>query len=437
MPLPRRPIGAGGVVLSPMREPEPAGRSKRRLRPPPRRPDEPAAAHANDLVDARNGTMVQAADMLIEESQRLLQEEEYDKALATLDQASVVAPHDGSIHLMKALSRCKAAMAEIEQLQLLSGPEWGEFALHSRRVAVDAGIQLELDAAEAKRGMGGGTASSSVEEAERFLRLRSHARHLAAKTARMVESHNAQLGSELRPYEMAGLQHVERLAVQLGSGDPGARQLAVQQLAELLRSGGDDGFGGGSGGRTQRVADCQSFVRSAHAEGLRLTVGMLSSTLEQEQWVGACVLDTVLEADDTAHEAFVALGGLQALVSALAGALTPPEVHVLALRAMQHICASGLLGLDAGSVAGVAQVRAVIESLCIQLPWHGDSIIVCGGRGGAGVPSGRGAAAGAADPHHRLAGCAGGCCRHCHRAGGQGYQRAGPAVRCRGGRRPG
>jgi hypothetical protein len=157
MPLPRRPIGAGGVVLSPMREPEPAGRSKRRLRPPPRRPDEPAAAHANDLVDARNGTMVQAADMLIEESQRLLQEEEYDKALATLDQASVVAPHDGSIHLMKALSRCKAAMAEIEQLQLLSGPEWGEFALHSRRVAVDAGIQLELDAARHGVVVGGGS----------------------------------------------------------------------------------------------------------------------------------------------------------------------------------------------------------------------------------------------------------------------------------------
>ena len=75
---------------------------------------------------AYDGDIPAAAEMLIEEAQGLREAGEYDRALTTLEQATVVAPRDGSVHLMKALTRCKAISAELDTISMLSDlPEWG------------------------------------------------------------------------------------------------------------------------------------------------------------------------------------------------------------------------------------------------------------------------------------------------------------------------
>ena len=96
----------GTVAAAKAEDAAEAARRANIRRPPPVRRELPAPlAPTHGMMGAADdGEMPAAAELLIEEAQQLLKAGEYDRALTTLEQGTVIAPNDGSVHLMKALA---------------------------------------------------------------------------------------------------------------------------------------------------------------------------------------------------------------------------------------------------------------------------------------------------------------------------------------------
>ena len=312
-----------------------------RERPPP-------LADTHGLMGpADDSDMPAAAEMLIEEAQHLLKAGEYDRALTTLDQAAVVAPRDGSVHLMKALARCKAISAELENIQMLSDlPEWGDLALRSRRVEMDVDIWREIRAAQGKR--------RSTANEQRFNSLLAHARHLAGETKKSVEHYNSTVDEDLAPFEVDRMEELHDLVQELRSEEPKVHAHAVQQLVALLLPNPRLSPEEAEAAEAKKISDCLKIARMERGVGLNTMIVMLNSAGEQNQWAAITVLCTVLEYDHATHEAFVSLGGLQGLVGSLASASN--GVQALSLQALQHAANSRSLGSEHGTVDGVQHV---------------------------------------------------------------------------------
>jgi len=290
----------------------------------------------------QGGDVPAAADLLIEEAQDLLASGEHGPALATLDQASVVAPGDGAIHLMKALARCKAASAELDNIAMLSGPEWGDLALRSRRVEMDQGIYREIAAGEAKR--------DGATDRERFATLKAHAVHLAARTAESIDIYNQSVDGQLAPFEVEQVDELEQLVQELRAPSPAVHDKAVQSLVRLLLTNPRLPPEEREAAEAKVVSDCLKIARMDRGAGLHVVLTMLNSSAEQDQWAAATVVTTVLLADSSTHDAFVSLGGIQALVCALGS--VSPQVQTRCLESLQHLAASIALGSEYGTLDG-------------------------------------------------------------------------------------
>ena len=311
MPAPEpepEPEMMSAIALAEAADAEAARKAKEFRRPPASVKLLPAPLEAtHGMMGERDDSEVPAAaELLIEEAQHLLKQHEYDRALVTLQQGTAVAPRDGSVHLMMALARCKAASAELENIQTLTGPEWGDLALRSRRVEMDIDIYREIRAAQAKR--------RTTGNQERFNTLLAHARHLAAKTAAEIEEYNSTVDEGLKPFELEAMDELETLVKELRSDEPLEHARAVTRLIGLMLENPRLEAVEKEQAKAKKISDCLKIARMERGLGMHTMVVTLSSRGEQDQWAAAEVICTVMEYDHSTHEAFVSLGGIQTLV---------------------------------------------------------------------------------------------------------------------------
>lgn len=321
-------------------------------RPPPvvREKPAPLADPSYGMMGpAYDGDMPEAAEMLIDEAQSLRELGEYDRALTTLEQATVVAPRDGRVHLMKALTRCKAISAELDNIRTLSDlPEWGDMALRSRRVEWDVDIDREIRAGEDKR------KKTAKEKQPHFQKLLEHTHRIAHETKTDVERYNSEVDDVLAPFQVQSMEKLDALVQELRSNEPKVHASAVQQLTAMVLPNPRLSLEDAEAAKAKKISDCLKIARMDRGVGLHTMITTLNSAAEQDQWAASTVVCTALEYDHATHEAFVSLGGLQGLVSSLAS--VSDEVQALTLQSLQHIVNSRALGSEYGTVDGVEHV---------------------------------------------------------------------------------
>ena len=339
----------GGIAAAEAADAEAARKAQDFMRPPASiKLQPPPSTPEHGMMGARDDSEVPAAaELLIEEAQHLLRQNEYDRALVTLQQGTAVAPNDGSVHLMMALARCKAASSELENIQMLTGPEWGDLALRSRRVDMDIDIYREIRAAQGKR--------ASTGNKERFATLLAHARHLAAKTAEEIEQYNSTVDEGLKPFELEAMDELATLVRELRSAEPLEHARAVTRLSGLMLENPRLEAVEAEQAKAKKISDCLKISRMEGGLGLHTIVVTLNSAGEQDQWAASSVICTVLEYDHSTHEAFVSLGGIQSLVVALNSQST--DVQTLSMKSLEHIADSRALGSEYGTVDGIEHVR--------------------------------------------------------------------------------
>ena len=160
--------------------------------------------------------------------------------------------------------------------------------------------------------------------------------------------HRKGLHQQLHPRSTAYHMHA-RVRLSGGCSEPGARA-AVQSLVRLLLTNPRLPPEEREAAEAKVVSACLKIARMDRGAGLHVVLTMLNSSAEQDQWAAATVVTTVLRADSSTHDAFVSLGGIQALVCALGS--VSPQVQTRCLESLQHLAASIALGSEYGTLDG-------------------------------------------------------------------------------------